>query len=234
MEFDTGEHPRGLSPAAATGVARETRARLVTGNAGDHKLVHALLRAANQAPSYEDFLAWLDEPTYEPTDRLLVKLGGQIVAHVQVLDRVAWFHGVKLPVGGVEGLATLPEYRDAGYERLLVAAAEQAMRDSQAVWRSPAPTGPMCFAASGWSEVGRPRFTEANVNDVLGTLAPSTAGLAARPPHEDRCGFASGGTSSSRPCSNVYRHAARRHLGRARSRRGLLAVARRPQAHTTS
>lgn len=170
MEFDTGETSKGLlphEPRASHGDA----ARPVQGNAGDHKLVHALLRAANQAPSYEEFLAWLDEPSYEPTDRLLIKLAGQIIAHVQVLGRVAWFSGVKLPVGGIEGLVTLPEYRDVGYERQLLAAAEQAIRNSQAVLAFARTDRRDVLRACGWSEVGRPRYTEANVNEVLARLA---------------------------------------------------------------
>jgi predicted acetyltransferase len=148
---------------------------LVTGNAGDHKLVHALLRAANQAPSYDDFITWLDEPSYEPTDRLLVKLGSQIIAHVQVLDRVAWFDGVRLPVGGVQDLATLPEYNGAGYERLLLSAAEQTMRDSQAVVAFGRTDRPDVFRNCGWSEVRNQRFTEANVSDILARLSPAAA-----------------------------------------------------------
>jgi predicted acetyltransferase len=177
MEFDTGELPKRhlLSEPQAS---QASAIRLVTGHAGDHMLVYTLLRAANHAPSYEEFLAWIDEPTYEPTDRLLVKFGSRIIAHVQVLDRVAWFHGVKLPVGGVEGLATLPEYRDAGYERLLVSAAEQAMRDSQAVVAFARTDRLDLYRAGGWSEVGCPRYTEANVNDVLARLASSPSASA--------------------------------------------------------
>src|SRR5687767_2355523 len=93
-------------------------ARLVAGNAGDHMLVYALLRAANQTPSYEDFVTWLDEPTYEPSDRLLVKQDERILAHVQLLQRTAWFEGVKLPIGSLQDLAVLPEYADAGYEEI--------------------------------------------------------------------------------------------------------------------
>ena len=173
MEFDTSE-PR------KSGLRRELRAsraeaiRLVTGNAGDHKLVYALLRAANQAPPYEDFLAWLDEPTYEPPSRLLVKRDNQLVAHVQVLDRVAWFHGMKVPVGGVEDLATLPEYRNAGYERLLLSAAEQTMRGRQAVVAFGHTDRPDVFRDAGWTEASGQRHTLANVNDVLARLSQST------------------------------------------------------------
>jgi len=156
--------------------------RLVTGNAGDHKLIHALLRAANQAPSYEDFLTLLDEPTYEPTDRLLVKRGGQIVAHVQVLDRVAWFDVVQVPIGGVQDLATLPEYREAGYERLLVASAEQAMHDSQSVIAFARTDRPAVFRACGWHEAQNQQFTESRVTDVLARLAAPAPISLRRPP----------------------------------------------------
>ena len=187
-----------------------------------------MLRVANQAPSYEDFLAWLDEPTYEPTDRLLVKLGGQIIAHVQVLDRVAWFHGVKLPVGGVEGLATLPEYRDAGYERLLVSAAEQSMHDSQAVVAFARTDRIDVFRAAGWSEIGVPRYTEANVNDVLVRLAtPPAAGPLGRRSKPLR--IRRWRQVELEALLEVYRRSAGSRWGRTRSQRGLLALARRPQ-----
>jgi hypothetical protein len=175
MEFDSMESRKGqLQPELRALEANSIR--LVTGNAGDHKLVHALLRAANQARSYEDFLAWLDEPSYEPMDRLLVKLGSQIIAHVQVLDRMAWFHGAKLPIGGVEDLATLPEYSDAGYDRLLLGAAEQTMRDGQAVLGLVRTDRPEVFRNGGWSDVGPPRFTQANVGDILARLSAAAIG----------------------------------------------------------
>lgn len=145
---------------------------MVAGNAGDHKLVYALLRAAGQAPAYEEFLNWLDEPTYEPCDRLLAKLGSQIVAQLQVRRRDAWFHGIRLPVASVECLAILPEYEAAEYEQRLLAAAERAMRDSRAVAAFAMTDRPEAFRARGWSEIGWPRYTEANVHEVLAQLPP--------------------------------------------------------------
>lgn len=170
MEFETGELARSLL-RRNLGEPLPHPVRLVSGNASEHKLVHALLRAAGQAPTYEDFLGWSDDPTYEPSDRLLVKRDGQIIAHAQVLDRLAWFHGVKLPVGGVEQLAAFPEYRDAPYERLLVTAAEQALHDRRAVVAYAHTDRPEVFRKCGWSESIGQTFTEANVNDVLGALA---------------------------------------------------------------
>lgn len=206
MEFETGELARSLL-RRNLGEPLPHPVRLVSGNASEHKLVHALLRAAGQAPSYEDFLGWLDDPTYEPSDRLLVKRDGQIIAHAQVLDRLAWFHGVKLPVGGVEQLATLPEYRDAPYERLLVTAAEQALHDRRAVVAFTHTDRPEVFRTCGWSEAIGQSFTESNVNDVLGALAtPVENDLFAR--HDKPLRIRHWRHVELEPLQNVYRQSA--------------------------
>jgi GNAT superfamily N-acetyltransferase len=154
--------------------------RLVVANAGDHKLVHALLRAVHQTPSYEDFVTWLDEPAYDPADRLLAKHGDQIIAHVQVLRRVAWFDGVQVPIGNVQDLAALPEYRRAGYERLLLAAAQQAMAGSHAIVSLVRTSRPEPLRAGGWSDVATQGYTQANVSDILAHLSAQTARLPRR------------------------------------------------------
>jgi hypothetical protein len=146
-------------------------ARLVTGHAGDHALVHALLRAVNQAPSYEDFVTWLDEPTYEPSDRLLVKHGNQIVAHLQLLHRTAWFEDVRLPVGSAHDLAVLPEYSHAGYDRQLIDAAERSMRGSQAIVSLIRTSRPEPFRAAGWIDVCGGGYSQASVGDILAHLS---------------------------------------------------------------
>ena len=87
------------STPSAIGLATANEPRLVFAHASDHALIHALLRAANQSPSYEDFLTQLDEPSYEPADRLLLQHGKQLIAHVQLAQRMAWFCGVKVRVG---------------------------------------------------------------------------------------------------------------------------------------
>lgn len=170
MEFDTGEHSKSLS-ACESSRARSTSLLVTAANAGDHKPIYDFLRVANCAPTQADFFASLDEPTYEPTDRLLVKLDGQIIAHAQVLERVAWFLGSKLPVGGVESLATLPEIRDAGYERLLISAAEQTLRDAQCVLAFAHTDLSDSFRVADWCDIASPPCTESNVHEVLARLA---------------------------------------------------------------
>jgi predicted acetyltransferase len=149
--------------------------RVTAANAGDHKLVHALLRAVHQTPSYEDFVTWLDEPAYDAADRLLARQGDQIIAHVHVLHRVAWFDGVQVPVGSVQDLAALPEYRRAGYEKLLLAAAQQAMADSQEIVSLVRTSCPEPLRAGGWADVRTQGYTRANVSDVLAYLSAQAA-----------------------------------------------------------
>jgi predicted acetyltransferase len=149
--------------------------RLTTANAGDHKLVHSLLRAVHQTPSYEDFVTWLDEPAYDPADRLLARQGDQIIAHVHVLHRVAWFDGVQVPVGSIQDLAALPEYRQAGYEALLLAAAQQAMATSQEIVSLVRTSCPEAMRASGWTDVHTHGYTRANVGDILAHLTAQAA-----------------------------------------------------------
>lgn len=145
--------------------------QLMPGHAGEHALIHALLRAVNQAPSYEDFVSWLDEPAYEPSDRLLVKHGDQIVAHLQLLHRTAWFDEVRLPVASAQDLAVLPEYSHVGYEHALIAAAERTMRGSQAVVSLIRTSQPEPFRAAGWADVRAGGYSQGSVGDILAHLS---------------------------------------------------------------
>ncbi len=149
--------------------------RLATANAGDHKLVHTLLRAVHQNPSYEDFATWLDDPRYDPADRLLAKQGDKIIAHVHVLHRVGWFGGVQVPMGSVQDLAALPEYRRAGYEHLLLDAAQQTMVADQAIVSLVRTHCPEPLRACGWMDVETQGYTRANVGDILAHLSAQSA-----------------------------------------------------------
>lgn len=172
MEFGTG----GTSNSLLSGGERPPESdavRLVTGHAADHKLIFELLRTAPLPPSAESYFSSLEEPSYEPTDRLLVKRGSQILGQVQLIHRTAWFGGVKLPVAGVEGLTTLPELHDAGYDRLLFSSAEQALRGTAALVAFAHTDRVDVFRGAGWSEIGPVQHTEANVNEVLARITAS-------------------------------------------------------------
>jgi len=72
--------------------------RILAGNAGDNPLVQQLLVQAYQLPVADDFQSRLDEPLYEPSDRLLLQRAGQLIGHVQVSKLIGWFHGQQFPI----------------------------------------------------------------------------------------------------------------------------------------
>lgn len=145
--------------------------RIVPANAGDHALIHQLLVAAGQSPSREEFHASLDDPNYEPTDRLLVKLGARIIAHVQLTNRTLRFGACDLPLAGLQWLAILPEYRRAGFMRLLLEAADRQMRQDGAAVATLRTHQPEQFEPLGWLVSSRPRYTQAGARDILAYLS---------------------------------------------------------------
>src|SRR6266567_4916887 len=64
-------------PAPPTPIAAP-RLRLAVAKTGDHGLLHNLLVSVFHGPSLAEFQAQLDEPGYEPADRLIVKDGDEI------------------------------------------------------------------------------------------------------------------------------------------------------------
>jgi predicted acetyltransferase len=163
------------STPSAIGLAKANEPRLVFAHASDHALVHALLRAANQSPSYENFLTQLDEPSYEPADRLLLQHGKQLIAHVQLAQRMAWFGGVKIRVGSLHDLAVLPEYAQAGCEHKLLTVAERQHGEAQSVVGLVRTDRPEPFRTAGWTDVRGQGHSEVSTRDLLAHLSAQAA-----------------------------------------------------------
>ena len=123
-----GHNPHFLSSAVSQR-GRHSRAawRVVQASAGDHPMIHQFLVSVFHKPSPAEFQAQLEEPSYEPSDRLLIKNGNQIVAHLRLLNREMRFGGLVLPVGMIADLATLPEYRGHGCATALLSAARKML-----------------------------------------------------------------------------------------------------------
>ena len=80
--------------------------RIVHGRAGDHPAVRHLLQTVFQAKSAVVFQSQIDDPFYEPSDRLLVKRGRRLLAHVHIAKRSMYFaRGQAIEDGGL--IATL-------------------------------------------------------------------------------------------------------------------------------
>jgi predicted acetyltransferase len=147
-------------------------ARIVTANAGDHQLVLELLVQTRQAPLAEDFQSRLDEPSYRPSDRLLVRRDRSLLAHVHLANHIAWFEGQRVPVVKLEDFASLPEYRHVGYDDELVELAESMSAAEGAVAAVVHADRDRAefFEEHGWSRLRGQGHTRSDARGVLAHL----------------------------------------------------------------
>ncbi|MGE0610420.1 MAG: enhanced intracellular survival protein Eis [Pirellulales bacterium] len=162
--------------------------RLGVANAGDHHGVHQFLTAVFRGPSRDSFLSTLDDPFYEPCDRLLIKSGDIILSHAHLTKRAMCFNGVTLPVGGLNWVGTLPEFRGRGHASSLVRLAERRMVEDGAVAGLLRTQSPHFFRREGWAVCGRHSHSQADTREVLAQLSnqaaaldPNAVGLSIRP-----------------------------------------------------
>lgn len=144
---------------------------LATGCAGDHPVVHHLLTEVFQGPTRDAFYGTLDDPFYEPRDRLLIKRADQTVAHALVTKRVMHFGSLSFPADCLSWLATLPEFRQLGYASRLVRAADETMRREGAVLGLLKTRVPHFFRRLGWALCGRHSHARAGSRDLLAQLS---------------------------------------------------------------
>jgi GNAT superfamily N-acetyltransferase len=168
--------------AETTAAARRETApgMVVAGRAGDHPDVYHLLAAVFHAPSREEFHASLEDPFYEPSDRLLVKRGSRLVAHVHLTQRAMQFAGQTLAASGVQWLATLPEFRSLGYGTRLLAAADAKMAADGSLLGLLRTRTPGYFSRRGWAVCGRHSYSRAKAREILARL-PLPRPAASRP-----------------------------------------------------
>ena len=144
--------------------------RIVAGNAGDHPLVLKLLVETRHAPLGEDFQSRLDEPSYRPNDRLLVRRDRSIVAHVHVGSHIGWFDGQRIPLVKLQDFAALPEFSHAGYADALFGAAESIAAGEGAIIAVTHSEAPELFTRRGWSLIRGQGHTRAGARAVLAHL----------------------------------------------------------------
>jgi predicted acetyltransferase len=124
-------------------------------------------------PSPAEFHAQLDEPGYEPSDRLLVKEGEQLAAHVRLARQTIQLGSMTVPACRFMDLATGPEYRSRGLATALLAAAERAAAERGALVALTRTRVPALFARLGWTVCGRHLFSTAAPRAVLAELSNS-------------------------------------------------------------
>lgn len=164
----TPSHPlTSASSRADAHAPQQQTVRLLPARSGDHAAIHRLLLSIFHGPSGAEFHAQLDEPLYEPTDRLLVKSGERVVAHLRVTKRLIHFGSLTIPAAGFMDLGTSHEFRSRGFATALIDAGQQQAVAEGALIGLTRTTAPDLFLRQGWSVCGRHSFSVANPRQIL-------------------------------------------------------------------
>jgi GNAT superfamily N-acetyltransferase len=159
--------------------------KIVAGNAGDHCRVLSFLSRHYQAALGDDFQSRLDEPSYEPSDRLLLVHRGEMLGHAQVSRQSLWFDHERLPVAAIRDFAVLPEMHSAGLREPLLETAEETALAEGAVLAIARAEDPEFFAARGWSTYRSQGHTRANTCSLLAHITAQQAARKHRHAHTE-------------------------------------------------
>jgi predicted N-acetyltransferase YhbS len=151
---------------------------VVPARAGDHTAVFFFLASVLQQPSRAEFKASMEDPFYEPHDRLLIRRGHGIVGHVCLTHRAMQFGRMQFPVAGLDLLVVAPEHRGEGLGARLLGSAEREMIRSGALLGWLRTTVPHFFRRTGWAVCGRHCHSRASVCNVLSKLLDRDHGQA--------------------------------------------------------
>lgn len=148
---------------------------VATATPGDHHQIHNLLMNVLRAPSAAEFQAQLEEPTYEPINRLIVKRSRQVVAHCRIIDRAVTFGPIHLVVSELADVATGAEFRGQGYASALIQTAEQRIEQDGAQVGLLTTDSPEFFRRLGWIEAVHQGHSKARARDILAELSAAEA-----------------------------------------------------------
>ena len=143
---------------------------IFVGNAGENARVLQLLHLAYQSTLADDFQSRLDEPLYQPSDRLLLQRAERLIGHVQISKLIGWFHGQRCPLARLQDFVTLPEYRSAGFDAPLLELAESVAVDEGAILGTVRTDRPEWFEQHDWSRCRGQGHTRANTRAILSHL----------------------------------------------------------------
>jgi predicted acetyltransferase len=161
--------------SSATKQHSPAKLRLCLARTGDHPSLHGLLMSVFHGPTLAEFQAQLDEPGYEPSDRLLVKDGDQVAAHVRLARQTIQLGLSPIPAARFMDLATAQEYRGRGLATALLAAAERTAAERGILVGLTRTKVPSLFARQGWTVCGQHTFSTASPRLVLAELAAASS-----------------------------------------------------------
>ena len=217
--------------------------RVVPATAGDQPAILQLLFHVFHRQSAADFQAQLEEPCYEPSDRLLIKSGRTIVAHLRLIHREMRFGALVLPVGLVADVATLPEFRRQGCATALLAAAQRPSCVKVPCWACSARKSPASMRGAAGSSAGGTAMPAGPARScrVCTSAKPNRRATPSscldRPPKTGPTTFVCGGTSNKAALRRLYKENTQHVVRSPGADRSLLAMAgasRRQRTRSTS
>ncbi len=136
----------------------------------DHAAIYCFLHSVSQAPSREEFNSSLEDPFYEPCDRLLLRRPPQIISHVHLTHRAMLFGSLTIPAAGLADFVVAPEHRNQGLGRHLLRAAECRVESGGALLGMLHTAVPHFFRRSGWALCGGASYRRADARALLARL----------------------------------------------------------------
>jgi predicted N-acetyltransferase YhbS len=158
------------SPTDSPAAGQRVRLPVLRATGSDHAAVACFLQSVFHGLPPEEFQASLDDPFYEPHDRLLLRQRRRIVAHVQIAPRTMRFGSAKIPVANVAGLAVAAEHRGRRLATHLLREAERQMRADGALIGFLRTSCPQLFLRNGWAICEQASSRHANVFALLARL----------------------------------------------------------------
>jgi predicted N-acetyltransferase YhbS len=130
------------------------------GSEADHEAVYQSLLHVFHGPDRESFLGALNDPVYQPSQRLLAKVDGRVVSHVHLTERIVRYGSSTLPMNGVMWVGTLPEYRGLGFAQNLMRLAATRAKEAGTAIQALTTGMPQFYRPLGWGVCGRVTFAQ--------------------------------------------------------------------------
>lgn len=143
---------------------------IVEGRAADHPAVQCFLGEAFHGVQRDAFVASLEDPFYEPRDRLLVKHGARILGHAALAHRVQRWGDRRIPCSELRRLATAPGARSLGIARAIMEIADRRMREDGSEVGVLSTHMPHFFRRFGYAVCGRSNVWQASAQQILAAV----------------------------------------------------------------
>jgi hypothetical protein len=126
-----------------------------------------MLLAAGKSHSREEFYSTLDNPLYDPADRLVVHAGDRIAAHGLLLRRDLQFGDIQLPAGDLRQLAIAEEFATRNWLPELIETSEKRMWGDGAVLATTWSDQSDALRQAGWWRCPQQGYSRATARDIL-------------------------------------------------------------------